>query len=43
VQGEIEPGSDTSASVGYRRHLARVLSARAVADACRRSRGEAAA
>lgn len=43
VDGEIEPVSDTSASAGYRRHLARVLTARAVADACRRSRGEVAA
>lgn len=43
VNGEIEPVSDTSGSAAYRRHLARVLTARAVADACRRSRGEVAA
>jgi len=36
IQG-LDPVTDTSASADHRRHLARVLTLRAVADACRRA------
>lgn len=36
--GGIDPVTDTAATADYRRHLARVLTIRALADACRRAR-----
>jgi CO/xanthine dehydrogenase FAD-binding subunit len=41
VAEDIDPSDDPLASAGYRRHLATVLTGRAVRDACRRSGGEA--